>query len=297
MRMMRLCDLEMPSRTSKHGLTGIVKFLGILALIILVVGAGFYVAANVFDWKITWFGINPPDTEQTIIASPFTYPPPSGGIMVIGGNIILEVKIDYNGTLVERKPANLKATGTLDPELASQIQWVEVYFEGAMPYPMSPGDLYFGYAGVVLYPSNQSQPTGVSLGAYLVGNPVAIDWQVQGDYYLTLEIAYTNFTVKDQTYQDYRVHVSPADVLEQARYSRINTALSISLVLFAFVESIAFIGRLVSRKNSKESNNNGSYDTAHKPKTNPKKEEKPPNVKAKQQEEEPQTNEAKTQKQ
>jgi hypothetical protein len=231
-----------------------IKVLTIIALIVLNGYIAFYIYANLRDWKITALNINPPDKAyQTVLT--VTYPPSTKGpILYINASIIwFEILINYTGEIAERQPVTVWAYGTLSPEISQQIHDVSIGFEGALPYVESGTVVSItpAYAGVDLVPnatvsSNVGLP--INLGALLAGDPQTINWQVQGDYYPTITIGYNsvyyvNYTV--QNYPDFRIHVSASDVVQQEKYSKINTALSIALVLFAFVESLNFIARFV----------------------------------------------------
>jgi hypothetical protein len=78
-----------------------------------------------------------------------------------------------------------------------------------------------------------------------------IFWLVQGDYHPIVQVIYKNSTMVTQTYLDYKVSVISYFVVEQEKYNKLTLGLIITFFVFAFIESIFFIERLIRRFSKK----------------------------------------------
>jgi len=202
---------------------------------------GFYVIVNVINLKIAY--LNPPYKEYKIVI-PLVYPS-TGVLLSVNSNetIYVEITLKYTGYLIERQPVTIEAGGTLSPELSEQISTISVGFEGALPYsedyevsPIGPP-----FASISLHPTEKSPLRSISLGAGLSGDPIKIEWPVQGDYHPTIVIFYKNFQVIQYDYEQYRLPVSSSRVMRQERYSRINNVLSMVLFMFSLIEAASIV--------------------------------------------------------
>ena len=218
-----------------------------LFLVTLLLYVGLYVGANIFNYKISFLNINPPD-ETYEIPLTISHPPTIGTGFYIensSSTIYIRIVLRYNGILAERQPILLSASGTLSPQLAEEVFSISVGFVGALPYSENDEIITIGSGwGISLKPTSKAPNIGISLGAGLEGSSEVISFPVQGDYYPIINIFYDDFTTVRESYELHRLHVSGAETLRQERYSRINTVLSLSVFLFACVEIIHLIFRL-----------------------------------------------------
>lgn len=221
-----------------------------------------YVYANITDWKIDLLNINPSEKTNERHFPVMTFPPSEGSGFYIGNpnnTMIFEhMSLKYAGTLAENRPVEMSVIGTLSPEFAEKIDSVHVYFEGALPYPLSSGTYSAGW-GISLHPTLNEQATDISLGAFLIGEPTIITWQVQGEYYPSITIFFKNFSQTLQSYErhkDFSVYISASDLIEQQKTNRINTSISVAVLFFAFVDGGSLVGHWVSgRKNQNYDSN------------------------------------------
>lgn len=246
----------------------IVVFLTIITLIMVL-----YATFNIVDIKNPL--LNPPESTNKIHLSLF-YPPAVGSKFTLGTvnlTIDVEIVLTYNGTMVERQPILMEASGTLPSQFVQKISAVSVSFEGASPYS---GITFTPGFGVVLFPT-ETAPSGlpIVLGGGLVGDSALIKWVVQGDYYPTMIISYKNFSTPDTVigYQDFRLHISPSEVVQQERYSRINNVLTIALFSFATIESLVLISKFLPKKWLVDTERYGNEQTAQEKQSTPKKDE------------------------
>lgn len=254
----------------------LVVAVGGVTLVFAHVLVAFYLCANIIDWKIDFLGINPSEPHSERHFPVMTYPPSNGSGFQIGdpsNTIIFEdFYLRYNGsTPVENQPLELSVIGTLAPSFAEKIHSVSFYFDGALPYPVGSGT-YTGGWGISLYPTTNHQSNAISLGAFIWGTPVVINWQVQGDYYPSITINYGNFTHITQSYldcQNFRIHIDSTDVLRQQSSNRINTSISIAMAFFGFVDGSIVVGHLLRRKTE---NDDGKQPTKE-PKSKPNKDQ------------------------
>jgi len=208
----------------------------------------FYAFVNIIDLKVPY--LNPPEKEEKIFL-PLAYPPAAGVILTVNSNetIYIEITLKYTGMLVERQPILMQAAGTLSPELANQIYSIEVGFEGSLPYyeganvkPIGPS-----FGSVSLRPTEKCPLNSLSLGAGLVGDPIKIEWPIQGDYSPVIVIIYKNLSIIQHKYENYRLPIGSFFLMKQERYNRTSIALSIALFIFTVAESISVLIRLWER--------------------------------------------------
>ncbi|HVP22841.1 MAG TPA: hypothetical protein VMS77_02865 [Conexivisphaerales archaeon] len=227
------------------------RALGFVLLAVLFIVSGTYIFVNVAD--IPFGAFNPPEAnafERIIL----WYPPFSGGIGVANQSII-EVNITANGPIVEGKPVEVSAVGSVSHPLDSQIDNVSIVFEGAYPslntsYQIGVLVTSNNLGGVVLYPNNGCpiQPTGITLDTVLCGPPNRIVWPVAGAYRPSLIVWFLNGTSYTQEASSYYVPVISHTVAQEAQYNRVDIAFSWALFFFAAVEGVSIVVELTKRK-------------------------------------------------
>jgi hypothetical protein len=227
-------------------------------IIILLNGViGFYLVANVYDWKIDFLNINPSEKQNERIQS-FDYPSsgPTGPHIIIGENgttglplLSITIGLLYDGTLAERSPAYLTASGSIYPEGVQVIDEVNIGFEGASHYSET-GPVLSNTPPV--YAPNL-EPTDVYTLTTLMDTvpTLPITWDVQGDYCAYIYVSFKNGSAPTTiTLQDFTVHVNGLDAVRQEDYRRISFATNVALVLFAFDGSV-FVAYLFERRAKK----------------------------------------------
>jgi hypothetical protein len=116
-----------------------------------------------------------------------------------------------------------------------EIQSVSVGFEDATGYgyifEQAPHWTYFPNRVDANFPTEQVHET--------------INWLVEGDYSPVIKFTYFNGTQHSLLYQDDKVHVSSITVLEQERYNKLTLCTTIALFLFAVLESVVLVRKLI----------------------------------------------------
>lgn len=238
---------------------GLFKGIVVVFLVFLNILVGLYVTANLVDSHMIPI-LNPPDQTYSFTV-PLIYPSPVGSEMMFGPDTVaLNVTVTYTGVLAERQPVTIEAYGTIGQALASQVEYVTIGFEGALPYSNSTqiGTSNPAFNGVTMsISSNDTTSISYYLGNTVVPAQNVITFPTQGDYYPTLELDWypalelaSNMTLRPLLYgfQDFKIHVSSSEVTTQIRTDRINTALTIAIFSFSAIESVAIIFRFMPKK-------------------------------------------------
>jgi hypothetical protein len=230
---------------------GLIIGIGIILLNSLV---AVYLFTNILNWKIEPF--NPPEKEETINYPILIFPKQNVDNRTLWGmgrnEIIFEnLTVKYNGTLTEETPAVLSVAGTLIPEFAQEFSSVDVFYDGAVPYPITAG--YLSGYGITLYPNFKDQEDN---SVHLIGEPVTLSWQVQGDYYPSICIKYKNNITIIEKYDNnnnFCLHVDSDKVREDINTSRINISIAISGAILAIANppSWVIVKALFSKKRRK----------------------------------------------
>jgi hypothetical protein len=232
------------------------RYYGLIILYAIILTA---VVVNASDIQV--WGLNPaPSTTE--IPLTFVYPPSASTKVnpanlyniTFNGMLSIGVALSSVGPIVEGQPVTIGGIGGISPRYASKVSSVHVGLEDALlcHTQTSCGGFIFDFNGpefgITLQPNTNSSgfppfPKVGNLAKFtqLGAQNETIYWAVEGDYYPVLEIHFNNGTIIDQSYPNQLVHVDPASVLVTEREGRINTALSIALVAFGFVEGIKII--------------------------------------------------------
>jgi hypothetical protein len=253
----------------------IIKIVSTFLLLTLIIISILFALYNTLDIKNSWFN---PEAENKKINFELFYPPPEASMVRINSsqpNVALQIKLFYNGTMVEGQPVLMSVIGSISMD-AKQISSVNIGFEGATPY--SPEGDVWGTPnyGVTLEPTEKQIPLAFSYGTTLAGKSALLVWQVQGDYRPSIIIHYVNRTIEPTVYQymSYHLHIDNAGVLKQERYNRINWLMTVAIFLFTIIESFAIIKRLWDKKSvvgqipKNPSNNNEKGTDNQKEQTN-----------------------------
>jgi hypothetical protein len=242
-----------PRRTKKRYYT---KSFYTFLIFYLIIAA--YVGANVFDlqfWPLSYF--NPPEKPTNLYFN-LDYPIQSGFIWMSNGQMVhVEVNLSAPTRIAEDLPVTMTAVGSVSSSYSQNITHVFVGFTGATVYSAQENVYPIGSQFESIDLTQQYEPMpfiGLAIGPKIGGAPQTIVWKVQGDYAPTIVILFKNFTAITQTYPYLAVHVASVDVARSERYNRVNTALSIALVGFGFVEGAKILIELAEKRNqSKES--------------------------------------------
>jgi hypothetical protein len=272
----------------------VILTIGILVMI-------FVAAVNIFDVKVDTFGINP-STHTNYKLIPLIHPASfsksiqtahmdTNGKYVLDFPILsLDILLSYNGYLVEGTPVNVSALGHVygdsKNDILSEIQNDQPMTVDQLLSPSTkipPGHyISIGFEGATIFNQLETAPP---TGELLVNlheteansTPIfyqrrvmqnftlpkrQITWENQGDYSPYVIIYYKNGTASRIVFDDYKIHVVGSDVLQQEKYSRINTSITIVLFFFSVIASIELLVRL----NSKKTENENSSKSNQKPK-------------------------------
>jgi hypothetical protein len=221
---------------------------------------GTYVFANVLNlqfWPFSYF--NPPETVETLYRN-LDYPPiflfePESRPLIVH----VELTLKPGAPLAEMVPTYLSAVGSVNSSYAMNISQVFVGFVGSRPtgnvrmanfqFPfviLSQTGKFFDFAWLVI-------------GPVIGGTPISIVWDKQGDFEPFMVISFTNSTTASLTFPYLTVHVNSLDVARSERYNRVNAAVSIALVFFAFVEGYGMLRDIDKR--TTQSNDSANQPT------------------------------------
>jgi hypothetical protein len=246
-------------------------------LLILIILTTEIVVIDILDIPIPHF--NPPDKLEDIPL--YLYFPSSSNPAPLPitdmetnhseNNPLMSVSIflQYQGTLSEESKVDVAAEGIIDQNNASMIQGVDEYnhkisnftgyntsgildyavvggFTGAAQYNESGPieQLPRGQFWINLVPGNPSSEY-YDIDSSMTGNKFPfiqeIKWYTQGDYYPYLTIFYTNGSEHTIEYPDYKIHVAGSDIIQQEKYTKITTALTIILLVFTVITTLNYI--------------------------------------------------------
>ena len=235
---------------SISGSVKVIKGFSIIFLMVLNVFIGLYVLYNVAGWDHSI--LNPPDETVHQKYIHFNYPDVGPGIRLGSGPwLTIDIVAEYRGKmLAEKQTMLLGATGTIYPQGENLIHSAFVGAEGAATQPTEGNARWFDVTPpAYLIDLEHFNKSGIVVDISMPKNPISISWDVQGDYYPIIYIYLRNQT-NPLTFNlsDYKLHVSGTSEIQQERYAKINNVLTVSVFLFAFVESLVIIVRILPRK-------------------------------------------------
>jgi hypothetical protein len=231
----------------------------IFLLVYLSIGA--YVFANVLNfqfWPFSYF--NPPETVQPLYRN-LDYPPiflfePESSHPLI---VHVELTLSPSAPLAEGVSADLSAAGSVNSSYAWKISQVFVGFIGSI-LTSNLRMANFQFPFVILSQGNRPTTSMVgTIGPLIGGTPVSIMWNKPGDFEPFMVILFVNSTTVPVTFPYLPVHVNSLDVARSERYNRVNAAVSIALVLFAFVEGYGILRDI--DKGTSQSNDSANQPT------------------------------------
>jgi hypothetical protein len=248
-------EIKIKAKYIKVGIFVILLLITILMLVVAFV--------NYFDIKTDFLNLNPPDklNEKNIFLSYPSYAP----ARLIQYNspkqdnfpeILFNLTLQYRGVLTERTKVNVSAIGIIDTDHASPfndnpIAFVIIGFDHANPPEgeilmlnpliVEPFDNYSELKQKPLIVDNLlSRSHNLTEGTYAN----TIFWEDQGDYTPYITITYRNKTSKIVEYPNQKVHVVSPDIINQEKNSRVNTLISIVLLIFSTITMLQLIVEL-----------------------------------------------------
>jgi len=202
--------------------------LGIVVIFILVFSF-IYIVDDLSDNN--YLGLNPPDKESVvpiIVNEDF-------GSLSIYHDITVVVYLHYVGVLVEGEEVTISGLGYLNTTRSqNNVYAVSVQMLHSFGYPIRNNSLRLPI-------NNNLYLKHINGTNELRGSPVNIEWPVAGDYTLGLVVYFNNSSAMINFLNETTVHVESKATLNTERFNKVNQALTIALVLFAFVEGISFV--------------------------------------------------------
>jgi hypothetical protein len=230
--------------------------IGFILLAVLYVFLGTIIFVNLANIP---FGVVNPADPNFFQRYPIFYPPYNGAIGT-ANQVIIEVNITANGRLVDGKTATVSAVGSASSPFSSNITSVFITYVGAEPAlntSYATGLVLYGpnFGKIVLVPSTNcpTHPSGIILDTILCGSSTQIIWPNAGAYYPLLSIRLNNGKTLNETITDYLTPVLSSSNLQTEQTNRINTAFSIALVSFGFMEGVNIVRELTEGKNGQSS--------------------------------------------
>ena len=229
------------------------------------------VGVNIWDIKVDFLSINPSEQTHTQLMHLF-YPPPTStsvplmyadlgsGELQNPENLSVEVFLQYNGILAEGTPVKVYLSGFVYPNSENTITG----FYHLTTNTITPNAILVGFEGASLQNAS-SNPFSTEPEIFLEleksdkiifakesdieSLPVAqvITWHTEGDYspYIVIPSGNINKSVPlTIEYPNNKIHVSGSDIIQQEKYSRINTWLTIVLFFFTLIISFEYLYKL-----------------------------------------------------
>ncbi|MDG7012520.1 MAG: hypothetical protein JRN17_05470 [Nitrososphaerota archaeon] len=193
------------------------------------------------------FNVNPAPPATTVPLI-LTYPPytinPQTGICAT-----LNIELEANGTLAQGVPVKVgAASGLVTSTACGNIQSIFVLIDGAAVVGQTITNVQvYGLSGAEVE-AFLNLNFGSNIGNLSASRMAPLDFPVAGTYSPTLVVitadgTYPNATYKTTvyTYSDFKIPVASALDIQNAKNTRIETALSYIIVVFVFVEGFATV--------------------------------------------------------
>ena len=229
-----------------------------VVIILLVVTIILLVTAfvNIIDYKTNFLNLNPPVTYSKSIILRYPDIGPEYFVIVNSSQAIenpaepilltFNITLQHQGILAENTNVDVIANGVIHSDV-DQIKYVTVGFEDAEPFN-----------GEILMPE-PSHIANYTSSIPLIFDPTltqhypdtileTISWNTQGDYLPFVTIYYANKSQITTEYTKQKIHIAGSDIVEQEKYSRINTWIAIALLIFTTVMLWQSIIQLLKEK-------------------------------------------------
>jgi hypothetical protein len=173
--------------------------------------------------------------------------------------------------LAQEVPARMSASGGLNRSYTNAVARVYVFYIGSSPYMPNTNVRIVGFQfPYIELQRNFTDTDSSSMFSSLIAGPsVQIVWHGEGDYVPMMVVWFKNSSSITATYPYLSVHVDSADVARSERYNRVDQAVSIALVFFAFVEGYGILRDMDGQKTQANSSANEPTPTKAPP-NNPK---------------------------
>lgn len=231
--------------TKRKRIVGFASFFIILSVL-------FYIAAVANDWYFVPFNPPPPPTS---IIMPMLIPPAITNETVPWPDLYLGISLQANGTIAEGVELTLAGAG----EIASynynlRFISIQVFFQESLPWQLKNSSTLLHVqqwpSGIVLQ-RNMTDTSDMILWSKI--NNTEIYFPAAGDYSPTVLIGFKQEKPIEYTYDAIKIHVASNSDIQNAKFTRINTALTNALVLFALIESISIMRDFTADKTRRPS--------------------------------------------
>ena len=216
---------------------------GIVAVFLVLIS--FVIAINFLNVPFPYLN---PAQANTIERYPLTYGQPPGIFEASPNAMNILVTLNASGILVTQEPAIIQVQASVSRPTGLNITSMVVSFEGAIQYvPICSSSFCYiipdyNESGAKATNSISCEvAVGIVPGNNYCGSSL-IEWTAEGSYYPIVTFNFNNSSKpRTASFPDYFITVSSPQVLNDARYNRINEILTIALVGFAFVEGIKIL--------------------------------------------------------
>jgi len=267
----------------------------IIVFVIFIISTAYISAigiANIFNYKLDYFDINPNEKSYTQVIN-IVYPnKPMVGLLLFGNEsennfvenplISLHICLNYSGTLVEGKKVDISAIGYVYPEGQNIISdaivtnnnvrrdyfnyTTIVGFEGASIYNES-NTSFLVPEGQFPVQLQKKDKFGYIPKETIPSWPLyqTIKWDTQGEYYPYILVPFKDNSIITESYTNYKIHVGDPNIIRQQENSRINIGLTYALLGLTVILCIQVLFdslpdeinlNFLRRKNNKD----GNYD-------------------------------------
>lgn len=216
--------------------------LGFLLVVVLVSAVA--VLVNIIDIPMDILNPSPPLTSRLITMG---YPQQQPFLMA------LHIDLTTSGEFVQGQSVTVNVTGWIKKELLTNLTSYTPYSNnsgisvGFQEAPLLINAEGIGFGDEPPFSVNSPQgamvtlmikPSATQTQISLYSLPQTVKWLSQGDYNPEIFFFMGQYSPQqvDVVYDNIVMHIGSTDVLQAARYNRINEVLSVVLVVFAFVE-------------------------------------------------------------
>ena len=222
------------------------KIVGFALLAVVLFVLISYICAVAWDNYNYPFNLNPAPPPTSFIV-PMMIPPAITNATFPWPDLYLGISVRANGTIAEGVEVEL-ATATAviaSHDYYLRLDGVQVFFQESVAWRFknstTPRDLtgYVGWPAGIVFQRDMTDLSNQNLLPYV--NKQDIFFPAAGDYSPTVLVIFQHDKPIEYTYDAIKIHVASSSDIQNARFTRVNTALTYALVLFAVIESIAIM--------------------------------------------------------
>jgi hypothetical protein len=216
------------------------RIIGVTLFVIILPSLTLYVTAVAKDWY--WFPGNPAP-PPTFIVVPMMIPPAISNATFPWPDLYLGISLQATGPIAEGTEVTFAGAGWIGShDYYLRFYGAEVFFQESIPWRFKNSPAVWEvteWPAVITLQRDMNNQSNPNLWAS--ANNTEIYFPTAGDYSPTVLISFKQSKPIEYTYDDIKIHVASTSDIENAKFTRVNTALSYVLVFFAGIESVSII--------------------------------------------------------